>query len=141
MNFNAIMKNNTFLLLAFMLCVMASCKPSVNSETLTGKWKYIKIEHPNASPPDTMKKAELDEAAPYIQFTPERKWLIVWGGKFLSHGNYSLDGSHIKINKKMTDGKTRDFAFTVSELTESKIVFETIGAEGSKVTALRASKF
>jgi hypothetical protein len=120
---------------------MASCKPSVNTETLTGKWKYVKIEHPNASPPDTMKKAELDEASPYIQFTSEMKWNIVWGGKYLSHGSYTLDGSNMKINEKLPDGKTRDFVFTVSELTADKIVFETIGADGSKVTALRASKF
>ena len=135
------MKNYSFLLFAIILCFMASCKPGVSTATLTGKWKYVKVEHPNANPPDSMKSSELAEASPYIQFTPEMKWNIVWGGKFLSHGNYSLDGSNIKVTEKLPDGKTRDFVFTVSELIESKIVFETIGAEGSKVTALRASKF
>lgn len=134
------MKTYCFLFIS-VLCFMASCKPAVNTTTLTGKWKYVKIEHPNASPPDTMKKAELDEASPYIQFTPEMKWNIVWGGKYLSHGSYTLDGSNMKINEKLPDGKTRDFVFTVSELTADKIVFETIGADGSKVTALRASRF
>ena len=141
MNFYAIMKNYNFLLFVIMLYFMASCKPSVNSSTLTGKWKYVKIENPNANPPDTMKKAELDEASPYIQFTPEMKWNIVWGGKYLSHGSYTLDGGNIKVNEKLPDGKTRDFVFTVSELTETNIVFETIGADGSKVTAVRMSKF
>ena len=134
------MKTYCFLFIS-VLCFMVSCKPAVNTTTLTGKWKYVKIEHPNASPPDTMKKAELDEASPYIQFTPEMKWNIVWGGKYLSHGSYTLDGSNMKINEKLPDGKTRDFVFTVSELTADKIVFETIGADGSKVTALRASRF
>jgi len=141
MNFNAIMKNYCFLLIVSILCFMASCKPSVNSATLTGKWKYVKIEHPNASPPDTMKKAELDEASPYIQFTPERKWNIVWGGKYLAHGTYELDGSNIQVNEKLPDGKTRDFVFSVSELTETNLVFLTIGEDGSKITAVRMSKF
>jgi hypothetical protein len=132
---------HSFLLFAAALLFITACKPSVSVTTLTGKWKYVKIEHPNASPPDTMKKAELDEAAPYIQFTPEMKFLIVWGGKFLSHGTFTLDGGNMNITEKLADGKTRNYVFTVSELTENKIVFETIGVDGSKVTALRASKF
>lgn len=135
------MKIHRFLLVVLMLYFMAACKPSVNSETLTGKWKYIKIEHPNANPPDSMKKAELDEVSPYIQFTPERKWNIVWGGKYLAHGTYALDGSNIKVNEKLPDGKTRDFVFSVSELTENNLVFLTIGEDGSKITAVRMSKF
>ena len=132
---------HSFLLFAAALLFITACKPSVSVTTLTGKWKYVKIEHPNASPPDTMKKAELEEAAPYIQFTPEMKFLIVWGGKFLSHGTFTLDGGNMNITEKLADGKIRNYVFTVSELTENKIVFETIGVDGSKVTALRASKF
>lgn len=130
-----------FLLFAVVVLFLTSCKPTVSVTTLTGKWKYVKIEHPNASPPDTVKKAELDENVPYIQFTPEMKFLIVWGGKFLSHGTFTLDGSNMNVTEKLPDGKTRNFVFTISELTENKIVFESTGAEGSKVTALRASKF
>jgi len=132
---------HSFLLFAAALLFITACKPSVSVTTLTGKWKYVKIEHPNASPPDTMKKAELEEAAPYIQFTPEMKFLIVWGGKFLSHGTFTLDGGNMNITEKLADGKTRNYVFTVSELTENKIIFETMGVDGSKVTALRASKF
>lgn len=130
-----------FLLFAVVVLFLTSCKPTVSVTTLTGKWKYVKIEHPNASPPDTVKKAELDENVPYIHFTPEMKFLIVWGGKFLSHGTFTLDGSNMNVTEKLPDGKTRNFVFTISELTENKIVFESTGAEGSKVTALRASKF
>ncbi|MFS2189376.1 hypothetical protein ACCC92_22040 [Mucilaginibacter sp. Mucisp84] len=130
-----------FLLFAVVVFFIASCKPEVSVRTLTGKWKYIKIEHPNASPPDTVKQAELDANVPYIQFTPEMKFLIVWGGKFLSHGSFTLNGSNMNVTEKLPDGKTRNFVFYVSELTENKIVFESTGPEGSKVTALRASKF
>jgi hypothetical protein len=135
------MKNCSFLLFAVVLFLITSCKPAVSVVTLTGKWKYIKIEHPNASPPDTVKKAELDAAVPYIQFTPEMKYLIVWGGKFLSHGTYTHNGSNMNKKESLPDGKTRDFVFYVSELTENEIVFESTGVDGSKVTALRASKF
>jgi hypothetical protein len=135
------MIKHSFLLFAVILLFITACKPSVSVTTLTGKWKYVKVEHPNASPPDTMKKADLDEVAPYIQFTPEMKFLIVWGGKFLSHGTFTLDGGNMNITEALPDGKTRSYVFTVSELTENKIVFETIGVDGSKVTALRASKF
>jgi hypothetical protein len=134
------MKFYGFILFALTLCVMASCKPAVSTKALTGKWKYVKIEHPNASPPDTMKKADLDEVVPYIQFTPEMKYVIVWGGKFLSHGTFTLNGSNINV-KEVSDNRTHNFVFYVSELTDDKIVFETTGPEGSKVTALRASKF
>jgi Lipocalin-like domain len=135
------MIKHSFLLFAVVLLFITACKPSVSVTTLTGKWKYVKIEHPNASPPDTMKKADLDEAAPYIQFTPEMKFLIVWGGKFLAHGTFTLNGGNMNMTEKLEDGKTRSYVFTVSELTENKIIFETIGVDGSKVTALRASKF
>jgi hypothetical protein len=134
------MKFYGFILFALVLGVMASCKPAVTTKALIGKWKYVKIEHPNASPPDTMKKADLDEVVPYIQFTPEMKYVIVWGGKFLSHGTFTLNGSNINV-KEVSDNRTHNFVFYVSELTDDKIVFETTGPEGSKVTALRASKF
>lgn len=135
------MIKHSFLLFAVILLFITACKPSVSVTTLTGKWKYVKVEHPNASPPDTMKKADLDEVAPYIQFTPEMKFLIVWGGKFLAHGTFTLNGGNMNMTEKLEDGKTRSYVFTVSELTENKIIFETIGVDGSKVTALRASKF
>ena len=131
-------KSRKYIVLLTLILAFAACKPSLTTPALTGKWKYMKVEHPNANPPDTMKKSELDEVIPYIQFTPEMKWVIVWGGRYLSHGTYTLDGSNMKMHEVLADGKTRDFVFTVSEFTESKIVFETIGEDGSKVTALKA---
>jgi hypothetical protein len=132
------MIKQSFLLSAVVILFLTSCGPTVSVTTLTGKWKYVKIEHPHANPPDTTKQAELDANVPYIQFTPEMKYLIVWGGKFLSHGSYTLNRANLNITEKLPDGKTRNFIFTVSELTESKIVFESTGPDGSKVTALKA---
>ncbi|MEO3406588.1 hypothetical protein AAFN85_21920 [Mucilaginibacter sp. CAU 1740] len=127
-----------FLLLAAVALFLTSCGPTVSVTTLTGKWKYVKLEHPHATPPDTMKQAELDANVPYIQFTPEMKYVIVWGGKFLSHGSFTLNHANLNVTEKLPDDKTRNFVFTVSELTESKIVFESTGPDGARVTALRA---
>ncbi|GAA3957310.1 hypothetical protein [Mucilaginibacter dorajii] len=130
-------KLSYFLIIPILFC-MAACKPSLSVKALTGKWHYAKVAHPNASPPDTMKTMDLAEVAPYIQFSPERKWVIVWGGKFLSHGTYTLNGSNMNMTEVLPDGKTRDFVFYVSELTDTNIIFESMGIDGSKVTAVKA---
>lgn len=132
------MIKQSLLLFAAALLFLTSCGPTVSVTTLTGKWKYVKIEHPHANPPDTTTQAVLDANVPYIQFTPEMKYVIVWGGKFLSHGSFTLNHANLNVTEKLPDDKTRNFVFTVSELTESKIVFESTGPDGSKVTALRA---
>ncbi|WP_183557112.1 hypothetical protein [Mucilaginibacter sp. SP1R1] len=131
------MIKHSFILFAAALFLITSCKPAITVKALTGKWKYIKVENPNSSPPDSVKKADLDAASPYIQFTPELKFVIVWGGKFLSHGSYTLDGSNMNVKEVLPDGKTRDFAFYISELTDDEIIFESTGKDGSKVTALK----
>jgi len=128
-----------FLLFAVAMLFIISCKPAITVKALTGKWKYVKIAHPDANPPDTMKSSELAEVVPYIQFTPELKYVIVWGGKFLSHGSYTLNGSNMNVTEKLPDGKTRDFVFYVSQLTDTSIVFESTGKDGSRVTAIKAN--
>jgi hypothetical protein len=41
-----------FLTLFVCVTCFISCKPSVNSGELYGKWDYIKIEHPQGDHPD-----------------------------------------------------------------------------------------
>ncbi|HEY9197623.1 MAG TPA: hypothetical protein VIM77_15210 [Mucilaginibacter sp.] len=135
------MIKQSVLLFALFMLFFSACKPSLSTDQLTGKWKYVKVEHPNANPPDSLKKMELDEASPYIQFSPEMKFVIVWGGKYLSHGTFTLNGANMNVKEVLPDGKTRDFVFYFSELSENKMIFESTGEDGSKVTALRASKF
>jgi hypothetical protein len=132
------MIKQSFILFGAVLLFITSCKPAITVKALTGKWKYVKVENPNANPPDSVKKVDLAEAAPYIQFSPEMKFVIVWGGKFLSHGSYTLDGGNMKVKEVLPDGKTRDFVFYVSELTDTDIIFESTGVDGSKVTAVKA---
>ena len=72
--------------------LLVSCKSSLNPDLLYGKWKYIKVENPNASPPNSIRSAELQFRAPDIQFTKNNNLIIVWGGKVLSHGKFSING-------------------------------------------------
>lgn len=116
---------------------IAACKPAVKPENLYGKWKYTRVENPNANPPDSVTALELIQAAPYITFTKNDSLLIYWGGKVLSHGNFTIDGQNIKYKEILADGKTREFPFFVSKITDKALVFETIGIDGSRVTAVK----
>ena len=119
-----------------LLCCLASCKSAIKPEELYGRWKYIKIEHPNADPPE-MPAAQLQSESPSIEFSKNNEYEIIWGGKILSHGKFRADGMNIQIKESLPDGTTREFPFWVSELTDNEIVFETKGEDGSKVTAVK----
>jgi hypothetical protein len=122
---------------AVVLLFFAACKSSINPEDLYGKWKYIKVENPNATPPDSVSSSDLQAQAPYIQFTKNNDLVIMWGGKVLSHGKFKTDGKNIRYTEALPDGKTREFPFWVMKLTDKEIVFETMGADGSRVTAVK----
>jgi hypothetical protein len=130
------MKNH-ILSITLITLLFAACKPAVKPGELYGKWKYIKVGKLNANPPDTVSVGELREQTPYIQFTTKDSLLIYWGGRVLSHGVFTVDGRSIKYEETLADGKTRDFPFYVSELTEKKIVFSTQGVDGSVVMAVK----
>jgi len=101
------LKSGAFILTILLTLSFASCKPSVTPEKLYGKWNYIKVEDPNANPPDSVKKTELEEQAPYILFSKNNDVVIVWGGKLLSHGKFRLDGSNIRFKEILADGKNK----------------------------------
>ena len=123
---------------AFLLTLaLPSCKPPIKSEALYGKWKYIKVEHPNATPPDSLTEEELKANTPYIDLEKPDTLQINWGGRTLSHGTFRLDGSNIWYQETLGNGKKRQFPFIVSKLTAKEIVFETQGDAGSRVTAVR----
>ena len=111
-----------------------SCKSTISADDLYGKWKYIKVAHPHADPPDSVRKEDIAYYAPYIQFSANNTLIIMWGGKVLSHGKFSIDGHNINYTESLPDGSTRKFPFWISELTDKEIIFETKGDEGSRVT-------
>jgi hypothetical protein len=127
----------TFPAIVVALLFFASCGNSVKPENLYGKWRYIKVENPNANPPDSVSSQDLAKQTPYIQFTKNNDLVIMWGGSVLSHGKFSTESQNIQYTESLADGKTRTFPFWVSKLTNKDLVFETKGADGSRVTAVR----
>jgi len=120
-----------------LLFFFLSCNRAIKPEDLFGKWKYIKVEHPRASPPDSLTSADIKASAPYIQFTQNKQLVIVWDGRVLSHGKFVIDDHNLVYTETMTDGKTRTFPFWVSKLTDKDLIFETRGEDGSRVTAVK----
>jgi len=120
-----------------LLLLIAACKPAVKPENLYGTWKYIKVENPNETPPDSVSKSTLQEETPSIRFSKGDSLTIVWGGKILSRGQFIINGMNLQYYEILPGGKIRTFPFYVSELTDKEIVFETLGEEGTRVTAVK----
>jgi hypothetical protein len=120
-----------------LLFFIAACKPAIKSTDLYGTWKYIKVENPNASPPDSVGHEALVAADPSIRFTKDDSLIITWGGKVLSHGKFTLAGSNIQYKEDLPGGKRRQFPFYISKITNKDLVFETLGEDGTKVTAIK----
>ncbi|TFF33448.1 hypothetical protein [Mucilaginibacter psychrotolerans] len=116
--------------------LFAACKPGLSPERLYGKWNYTRVEKP-ASPGDSITRFVIADEKPFIVFNKDNTLLIYWGGKVLSQGKFTTAGMDIKYREDLGDGKTRDFPFAVNELSDKKIIFETLGVDGSRVTAVR----
>ena len=99
-----------------LLLLMAACKPAITPQNLYGTWKYIKVENPNATPPDSVSHYELQQQSPSIRFTNSDSLIITWGGKILSQGKFTLDGVNIRYTEMLPEGKTRTFPFYISKL-------------------------
>jgi hypothetical protein len=132
------MIRNNFLIIAVGFLLFSSCRPAaIKRGALLGKWKYLKVENPNSKPPDSVSSTELEIEAPYIKFSQNDSMMIWWGGRVLSHGTFRLDGNNIRVKEILEGGKTREFPFFVSKLTDKDLIFETMGDDGSKVTAAK----
>ncbi len=129
-------KSSFYIFIATLLLFLASCKPAIKPEDLYGKWKYTKIEHPNDDPA-VMPAEQLNSVSPYIEFSKNNTYLIMWGGRVISHGKFKPDGRNIQITETLADSSTRNFPFWVSELSDSQIIFQSTGENSSKVTAVK----
>ena len=117
--------------------ILAACSGSVNQEKLAGRWDYIKIENLNPQAEDSTTVDDLKEAVPYIQFSNANTLQIYWGGRIFSSGNYRIEGKMLRYTEDLPDGAKREFPFLVKELSDQKIVFETMSKEGTRVTAIK----
>jgi len=124
-------------LLILSALLFSACKPAIKPSDLYGKWHYIKLEKPNASPPSSEPDWKLKIEKPYIEFSKNNDLQMWWSGELFSHGKFRTEGRKIIYKETLEGGQTREFPFYVSELTDKTIVFETMGDEGSKVTAVR----
>jgi hypothetical protein len=125
-----------FFAIVILLIFLTACKPGLSPERLYGKWNYIRVEKP-ASPSDSVTRFDIAEQKPAIVFNKNNTLQIYWGGKVLSHGKFTINSLDIKYKEDLGEGKTRDFPFSVTELTDKKIIFETLGEDGSRVTAVK----
>jgi len=119
------------------LLLFSACKPSVKPEDLYGKWKYIKLENPNANPPSTTPDWKLKIEHPYIEFSKNNDLVLWWADTVLSHGKFTADGDKIQFKETLPGGQTREFPFYVTEITDKQIVFETRDESVSRVTAVK----
>ncbi|MDB5003089.1 MAG: hypothetical protein JWQ34_1314 [Mucilaginibacter sp.] len=115
----------------------AACKPAVSPESLYGKWKYIKVRHPNSDSRDSVSTTTLQLEKPYIEFTNTDSLIINWDGWVLSHGTFKIDGRNIQYKEILADGKTREFPFYIEDLQDKQLIFSTKGTDGSEVTAAK----
>ncbi|MGZ3873926.1 MAG: hypothetical protein ACXVJD_13470 [Mucilaginibacter sp.] len=130
------MMNIKLLLLFASACFALSCTRPVKPGDLYGKWRYIKIEHPHTDAPD-IAADELKKQAASIEFSSNNTFVIMWGGKMLSHGKFTTEDNKILIKEELPDGTTRSFPFYISELTAKEMLFETKSGMYSKVTAVK----
>jgi hypothetical protein len=131
------MKKSSLYLFILITLFFSACKPSVKPEDLYGKWKYIKLENPNANPPSTMPDWKLKMQSPTIEFSKNNDLIMNWGGEVLAHGKFRTDGDKIQFNQVLDSNQTREFPFYVTELTDKEIIFETKGEDATKVTAIK----
>lgn len=125
------------LIVTAIVLLFTACKPAVKPEMLYGTWKYTKLENLNANPPDTLTYYQLRSNSPSIRFTKKDSVVIIWSDTVLLRGTFTVDGSDINIKQILPGSKTSQFSFSVSKLTDKQIIFESHGAEASKVTAAK----
>ncbi|HQS51094.1 MAG: hypothetical protein B7X86_00170 [Sphingobacteriales bacterium 17-39-43] len=125
----------TFPVLIFCILLCSSCSFEVEKIDLLGRWNYVKVV--NADPEDITSDEELKQASPAIIFTETNDLIIEWGDKQLSKGKYKLDGKMIRYTESLEGGRTREFPFLISKLSDTELVFQTMEKNYSRVTAIK----
>ena len=129
------LKIYSFILLGTLL--VSACKHAVTAPDLYGKWNYTKLESPGANPPSAEPEWKLQMDKPSIEFSKNNELTIYWGGKVLSHGTFTIDGKNIRYKQVLADGRTNEFPFYVTQFNGKEMVFETLGKDGSRITAVK----
>lgn len=128
-----------YLLTCFLITIFYSCR-KVSADKLYGEWTYIKVENLDKTSPDSVSAADLKTQHPSISFTKSHKLEINWGGKKLSHGTFKMEDRMIRYTEILDDNRTREFPFLIKELSDSLLIFETMAASSTRVTAVKLSE-
>jgi hypothetical protein len=120
-----------------LISVISACKSEMNPKLLYGKWKYVKLENPDANPPETMPAFKLQFNHPSIEFTRDNQLIMLWKDSVISHGTYQLEKDQVKFKERLSDGSFREFPLIIKTLTDHQLVFQTNGEDGSRVTAVK----
>jgi hypothetical protein len=131
------MKSAVFVSFVFLL-FCSSCKQSVEAEQLYGRWDYIKVEDIYKNPPVVMTDDEVKAASPSISFSNKGELAIIWNGKTLSHGTFKMDGMMIRVKEILEGGAVREFPFLITDISDEKIVFQTMNQDATRVTAVKS---
>jgi hypothetical protein len=119
----------------YSLFLFLSCSGSIDPQQLYGEWNYVKVV--NADPEDITSDVELKQAKPVIFFSESQELKIEWDGKQISTGKFKLDGKMIRYTETLEGGRTREFPFLISKLTDTELVFQTMEKNYTRVTAIR----
>ncbi|MEO8794085.1 MAG: hypothetical protein ABI390_01395 [Daejeonella sp.] len=112
---------------------------SVPAEDLYGKWNYVKIESSDKEDPDSVTHSELQLQRPSIEFTKPDSLKIFWGGKILSRGNFRMDNKMIRYTEILGENRVREFPFLIIEISPETLVFETMEAKNTRITAVKSN--
>jgi hypothetical protein len=122
-----------------LISIFSNCS-QVSADKLYGEWKYIKVENLDKNNPDSVTATDLKIENPSITFTKTHKLQIMWGGKVLSHGTFRMEDRMIRYTEILEDNRTREFPFLIKDLSDTVLIFETMAASSTRVTAVRLSK-
>ena len=128
-------KLKTVFSLAIIAALSTACAGGLSADQLYGTWNYVKIDHPKGDATDTVNNDDLAANKPHIIFKKNNELEIWWGGKILSHGSFKTEAKNIQFTEQLEGRQTRTFPFWVSQLDDKTLIFETLDAEGSRVTA------
>ncbi|TZF83621.1 hypothetical protein FW774_09090 [Pedobacter sp. BS3] len=115
--------------------VLVSCNSSIKPELLYGRWHYVKVEYLNNPEAKAMDAQEVAANKPYIEFSRNGDLIMVWNGKVLSHGKYTIADNLIRYQEILDGGRIREFPFLVQKLTPDELVFQNMEQQSTRVTA------
>lgn len=119
------------------LALLFSCKQSVKTAQIEGKWLYKKVEFLRQNPVIVREGDELEADKPYIIFEKSGKAKIMSSGKILSEGAFVLDGDIIRYEEILPDGQKRAIPFLIIEIDEKHLIFESMDQDTKRITAIK----